>query len=99
MSLREYILIKEHEDNEKIKQQNELEKKFKNTIIDLDKKIEKYKLALSSFQTSYKNISEIDVDGLPINKIEYEFLNLDKTNKYHEIIKTNTDIDLDGEPI
>lgn len=59
-----------------------------------------------SLLNSYKTIQESDVDGLPIDPIEFELLNFNNIENQHEmsvILKSeqidNSNQDIDGEPI
>ncbi len=58
---------------------------------------------LNSFKNSYKAIRDYDVDGIAIDPIEYEFLNL-TPDQFNETGGSSSsaliyDDDLDGEPI
>lgn len=86
--------------NEKMIQEIETDKKFREHLSKLDKKISHLKQVLESFQNSYKNIKEYNVDGVSINPIEYEYLGIDPNVNNTTIQPIMlTDEDLDGEPI
>lgn len=124
VSIKGYKLLREFEkvgininlllQNEKLMQEKEFERKCKENLNELEKRISQLKIAINSFQTSYRNINEFDVDGYIIDPIEYEYLNINvmKEQENKNILQhmsnstsnlanasTNYDEDIDGEPI
>ena len=68
----------------------------------VDMKIAKLKEVLAIMKDGFKKVNMFDVDGVPIQKEEYEFFDIhdDNNNNNNNNITNNVDDDdLDGEPI
>ena len=67
----------------------------------VDMKIAKLKEVLAIMKDGFKKVNMHNVDGVPIQKEEYEFFDIRDDNNYinNTINLSNVDDDLDGEPI
>jgi hypothetical protein len=98
--IKEQLLLKEADHLQKEQQEREMEKRYKENLLEIDLKINDLRSVIRSFQKSYKKINDSDVDGVIIDTLEYQYLGCkEKIIPAKLLQKEEVYDDLDGEPI